>query len=86
MRANRNRPDRESWIELMGAKDGEKVEDVDIFRVRTMVNALESHHNFSSRDCPVVLHCFRFSTLLTIELYGDLCETRCSACHLLLSL
>jgi len=33
MRANRNSPNRDSWVELMEAKDGEKIEDVDIFKV-----------------------------------------------------
>ncbi|KAF9899670.1 hypothetical protein BX616_002898, partial [Lobosporangium transversale] len=32
MRANQNNPGRESWVELMEAKDGEKIEDVDIFK------------------------------------------------------
>lgn len=33
MRVNRNNPSRDSWVELMEAKDGEKIEDVDIFKV-----------------------------------------------------
>jgi protease II len=33
MRAHRNNPHRDSWVELMEAKDGEKIEDVDIFKV-----------------------------------------------------
>ncbi|KAF9428080.1 hypothetical protein BGZ76_002066, partial [Entomortierella beljakovae] len=32
MRANPNNPSRDSWEELMEARDGEKIEDVDIFK------------------------------------------------------
>ncbi|KAF9350365.1 hypothetical protein BGX26_011460, partial [Mortierella sp. AD094] len=32
MRATHSNPSRESWVELMEAKDGEKIEDVDIFK------------------------------------------------------
>lgn len=34
MRANRGSP-KDTWVELMEARDGEKIEDVDIFKVRS---------------------------------------------------
>jgi hypothetical protein len=44
MRVNHNHADRESWVELMGAKDGEKIEDVDIFKVGIMANIVMNSH------------------------------------------
>lgn len=34
MRASRGSP-KDTWVELMEARDGEKIEDVDIFKVRS---------------------------------------------------
>ncbi|KAG0242997.1 hypothetical protein BGX31_011400 [Mortierella sp. GBA43] len=54
MRANRNHPDPESWVELMGAKDGEKIEDVDIFKNYMVI--------YAKRDALPVISCYHFET------------------------
>lgn len=37
MRASRGSP-KNTWVELMEARDGEKIEDVDIFKVRSALS------------------------------------------------
>lgn len=54
MRAHRDDPDRESWVELMEAKDGEKIEDVDIFRNFMVI--------YAKRDALPVVSCYHFET------------------------
>ncbi|KAI8597183.1 prolyl oligopeptidase family-domain-containing protein, partial [Dissophora ornata] len=54
MRANRNSPGRESWVELMEAKDGEKIEDVDIFKNFMVI--------YAKRDALPVISCYHFET------------------------
>ncbi|KAF9574266.1 hypothetical protein EC968_007035 [Mortierella alpina] len=59
MRANRNDPDRESWVELMEAKDGEKIEDVDIFKNFMVI--------YAKRDALPVVTCYHFETGMAHE-------------------
>ncbi|ORZ06824.1 prolyl oligopeptidase family-domain-containing protein, partial [Lobosporangium transversale] len=54
MRANQNNPGRESWVELMEAKDGEKIEDVDIFKNFMVI--------YAKRDALPVISCYHFET------------------------
>ncbi|KAF9290489.1 hypothetical protein BGZ88_007295 [Linnemannia elongata] len=54
MRANRNNPNRDSWVELMEAKDGEKIEDVDIFKNFMVI--------YAKRDALPVVSCYHFET------------------------
>ncbi|KAF9105107.1 hypothetical protein BGX29_000677 [Mortierella sp. GBA35] len=54
MRANRNSPNRDSWVELMEAKDGEKIEDVDIFKNFMVI--------YAKRDALPVVSCYHFET------------------------
>ncbi|KAG0201547.1 hypothetical protein BGX28_005665 [Mortierella sp. GBA30] len=54
MRTNRNNPNRESWVELMEAKDGEKIEDVDIFKNFMVI--------YAKRDALPVVTCYHFET------------------------
>ncbi|KAF9178174.1 hypothetical protein BGZ50_008016 [Haplosporangium sp. Z 11] len=54
MRANQSSPNRESWVELMEAKDGEKIEDVDIFRNFMVI--------YAKRDALPVVTCYHFET------------------------
>ncbi|KAK3848525.1 MAG: prolyl oligopeptidase family-domain-containing protein, partial [Linnemannia gamsii] len=54
MRAHRNNPNRDSWVELMEAKDGEKIEDVDIFKNFMVI--------YAKRDALPVVSCYHFET------------------------
>ncbi|KAF9149352.1 hypothetical protein BG015_008864 [Linnemannia schmuckeri] len=54
MRVNRNNPNRDSWVELMEAKDGEKIEDVDIFKNFMVI--------YAKRDALPVVSCYHFET------------------------
>ncbi|KAG0310454.1 hypothetical protein BGZ99_000376, partial [Dissophora globulifera] len=54
MRANQDSPGRESWVELMEAKDGEKIEDVDIFKNFMVI--------YAKRDALPVISCYHFET------------------------
>ncbi|KAG0249404.1 hypothetical protein BG011_009339 [Mortierella polycephala] len=54
MRASQNSPNRESWVELIEAKDGEKIEDVDIFRNFMVI--------YAKRDALPVVTCYHFET------------------------
>ncbi|KAF9358364.1 hypothetical protein BGX34_008958 [Mortierella sp. NVP85] len=54
MRVNHNHANRESWVELMGAKDGEKIEDVDIFKNFMVI--------YAKRDALPVISCYHFET------------------------
>ncbi|KAF9414153.1 hypothetical protein BGZ94_000505 [Podila epigama] len=53
MRASRGSP-QESWEELMEAKDGEKIEDVDIFRNFMVI--------YAKREALPVVKCYHFET------------------------
>ncbi|KAF8977872.1 hypothetical protein BGZ46_007057 [Entomortierella lignicola] len=53
MRASRN-ASRDSWVELMEAKDGEKIEDVDIFKNYMVI--------YAKRDALPVISCYHFET------------------------
>ncbi|KAG0367334.1 hypothetical protein BGZ54_004056 [Gamsiella multidivaricata] len=54
MRAHRSNPGRESWVELMGARDNEKIEDVDIFKNFMVI--------YAKRDALPVISCYHFET------------------------
>ncbi|KAI1312978.1 hypothetical protein EDD11_002799 [Mortierella claussenii] len=54
MKASQSNPQRESWIELMEAKDGEKIEDVDIFKNFMVI--------YAKRDALPVISCYHFET------------------------
>ncbi|KAF9584783.1 hypothetical protein BGW38_005190 [Lunasporangiospora selenospora] len=54
MRAHRRHPGREHWVELLESRDGEKIEDVDIFKNFMVI--------YSKREALPVISCYHFET------------------------